>query len=326
MKRSLFFLLLYLPFGIVLAEDELLKSLNRMQDALQNLNYYGTLVFMQGGDVQSMSLAHQATEDGGVERIVNLNGYAREVIRKNDLVTCYLPDSKSVTVSTRRSGKGGWLSKLAANDFAVMRALYRFQMDGEDRVAGYPTRRVLIQPHDAFRYGYRLWLDKDSGLLLKSDLLSESAEILEQAMFAEVSIVDEVPPAMLQPSTHSDDFVWYEESNETEEISPAEQTWRVTEMPVGFKVVSQMRHLLPDSSQLAEHLLITDGLASVSIYIEALDGEPAPFDGPFKRGAVNVYSTALDGHQIVVVGEVPAATVEMMARSLYRQAPGIGND
>ncbi|VAX00016.1 Sigma factor RpoE negative regulatory protein RseB precursor [hydrothermal vent metagenome] len=326
MKRSLFFLLLYLPFGIVLAEDELLKSLNRMQDALQNLNYYGTLVFMQGGDVQSMSLAHQATEDGGVERIVNLNGYAREVIRKNDLVTCYLPDSKSVTVSTRRSGKGGWLSKLAANDFAVMQALYRFQMDGEDRVAGYPTRRVLIQPHDAFRYGYRLWLDKDSGLLLKSDLLSESAEILEQAMFAEVSIVDEVPPAMLQPSTRSDDFVWYEESNETEEISPAEQTWRVTEMPVGFKVVSQMRHLLPDSSQLAEHLLITDGLASVSIYIEALDGEPAPFDGPFKRGAVNVYSTALDGHQIVVVGEVPAATVEMMARSLYRQAPGIGND
>ncbi|MCF6210209.1 MAG: MucB/RseB C-terminal domain-containing protein [Gammaproteobacteria bacterium] len=326
MKRSLFFLLLYLPFGVVLAEDELLKSLNQMQDALQNLNYYGTLVFMQGGDVQSMSLAHQATEDGGVERIVNLNGYAREVIRKNDIVTCYLPDSKTVTVSTRRSGKGGWLSKLVANDFAAMQALYLFQMDGEDRVAGYPTRRVLIQPHDAFRYGYRLWLDRDSGLLLKSDLLSESAEILEQAMFAEVSIVDEVPPAMLQPSTRSDDFVWYEESNETEEISPAEQTWRVAEMPVGFKVVSQMRHLLPDSSQLAEHLLITDGLASVSIYIEALDGEPAPFDGPFKRGAVNVYSTALDGHQIVVVGEVPAATVEMMARSLYRQAPGVGND
>jgi len=325
-KRGLFLLCLYLPFSAVLAGDDLLKSLSRMQDALQNLNYYGTLVFMQGGDVQSMSLAHQATEDGEIERIVNLNGYAREVIRKNDLVTCYLPDSKSVTVSTRRSGKGGWLSKLVANDFAAMQALYTFQMDGEDRVAGYPTKRVLIQPNDAFRYGYRLWLDKDSGLLLKSDLLSESAEILEQAMFAEVSIVDEVPPAMLQPSTRSDDFVWYEESNNTEEVSPAEQTWRVDEMPIGFKVVSQMRHLLPDSSQLAEHLLITDGLASVSIYIEALDGEPAPFDGPFKRGAVNVYSTALDNHQIVVVGEVPAATVEMMARSVRRQAAGADND
>ncbi|HEX22482.1 MAG TPA: hypothetical protein ENH21_03535 [Chromatiales bacterium] len=326
MKRGLFLLCLYLPFGAVLAGDDLLKSLSRMQDALQNLNYYGTLVFMQGGDVQSMSLAHQATEDGEIERIVNLNGYAREVIRKNDRVICYLPDSKSVTVSTRRSGKGGWLSKLVANDFAAMRALYTFQMDGEDRVAGYFTKRVLIQPNDAFRYGYRLWLDRDSGLLLKSDLLSESAEILEQAMFAEVSIVDEVPPAMLQPSTRSDDFVWYEESNETEEIPPAERTWRVAEMPIGFKLVSQMRHLLPDSSQLAEHLLITDGLASVSIYIEALDGEPAPFDGPFERGAVNVYSTALDDHQIVVVGEVPAATVEMMARSVYRQVSGAGND
>jgi len=325
-KRSLFLLFLYLPFGAALAGDDLLKSLSRMQDALQNLNYYGTLVFMQGGDVQSMSLAHQATEEGEVERIVNLNGYAREVIRKNDRVVCYLPDSKSVTVSTRRSGKGGWLSKLVANDFAAMQTLYTFQMDGEDRVAGYVAKRVLIQPNDAFRYGYRLWLDKDSGLLLKSDLLSESAEILEQAMFAEVSIVDEVPLAMLQPSTRSDDFVWYEESNEIEEILPAAQTWRVAEMPVGFRVVSQMRHLLPDSSHLAEHLLITDGLASVSIYIEALDGEPAPFNGPFKRGAVNVYSTALDDHQIVVVGEVPAATVEMLAKSVRRQAAGADND
>ncbi|HHH49003.1 MAG TPA: hypothetical protein ENK51_08990 [Gammaproteobacteria bacterium] len=326
MKRGLLLLCLYLPFGAVLAGDDLIKSLSRMQDALQNLNYYGTLVFMQGGDVQSMSLAHQATDEGEVERIVNLNGYAREVIRKNDRVICYLPDSKSVTVSTRRSGKGGWLSKLVANDFAAMQALYTFQMDGEDRVAGRFTRRVLIQPNDAFRYGYRLWLDKDSGLLLKSDLLSESAEILEQAMFAEISIVDEVPPEMLQPSTPSEDFVWYEENNEIEEIPPEAQTWRVMEMPVGFKLVSQMRHLLPDSSQLAEHLLITDGLASVSIYIEALNGEPAPFDGPFKRGAVNVYSTALDDHQIVVVGEVPAATVEMMARSVRRQPPGAGND
>ncbi len=326
MKRGLFLLFLYLPFGAALAGDDLLKSLSRMQDALQNLNYYGTLVFMQGGDVQSMSLAHQATEEGEIERIVNLNGYAREVIRNDDRVICYLPDSKSVTVSTRRSGKGGWLSKLVANDFAALQALYTFQMDGEDRVAGHFTQRVLIQPNDAFRYGYRLWLDKDSGLLLKSALLSESEEILEQAMFAEISIVDEVPAAMLQPSTPGDDFVWYEENSEIEEIPPAARAWRVTKMPAGFKLVSQKRHLLPDSSHLAEHLLVTDGLASVSIYIEALNGEPAPFNGPFKRGAVNVYSTALDDHQIVVVGEVPAATVEMLARSVRRQTPGAGND
>lgn len=318
MKQGLFLLCLYLPFGTALAGDDLLKSLGRMQDALQNLNYYGTLVFMQGGDVQSMRLIHKATEDGEIERIVNLNGYAREVIRNNDLVTCYLPDSKTVTVSTRRSGKGGWLSKLVANDFAVLQELYDFQMDGEDRVAGLPAQRVLIRPNDAFRYGYRLWLDEKTGLLLKSDLLSESVEILEQAMFADLTIADEIPDEMLQPTTRSDGFVWYEEDDGAIETAPVADTWTVDEMPVGFKIAAYSRHPLPDSPAPAEHLLVSDGLASVSIYIEALGGEPAPFDGPFKRGAVNVFSTEVDGHQVVVVGEVPAATVEMLAKSVRR--------
>ena len=318
MKRGLFLLCLYLPFGVALAGDDLLKSLTRMQEALQNLNYYGTLVFMQGGDVQSMRLAHQSTADGEIERIVNLNGYAREVIRKNDLVTCYLPDSKTVTVSTRRSGKGGWLSKLVANDFAALKELYDFRLDGEDRVAGYRAERVLIQPNDDFRYGYRLWLDAKTGLLLKSDLLSESSEILEQAMFADVAIVDEVPAEMLEPSTDGADFVWQEEDDRAVEAAPVSATWTVDKMPAGFRVVSYSRHPLPDSTKPAEHLLVSDGLASVSIYIEDLAGEPAPFDGPFNRGAVNVFSTTVDGHQVVVVGEVPAATVEMLARSVRR--------
>ena len=327
MKRGLLLLCLYLPFGAALAGGDLLKSLGRMQDALQTLNYYGTLVFMQGGDVQSMRLIHQATEDGEVERIVNLNGYAREVIRKDDLVTCYLPDSKSVTVSKRRSGKGGWLSKLVANDFAAMQAHYSFQMDGEDRVAGLLAQRVLIKPNDTFRYGYRLWVAEDSGLLLKSELLSETGEVLEQAMFAEVSIVDSVPEEMLIPTTKDDGFVWYEDDDSASVIVPeTAQTWSVAEMPVGFRVESQSRHNLPDSTRLADHLLVSDGLASVSVYIEALDGEPAPFDGSFKRGAVNVFSTAWGDYQVVVVGEVPLATVEMMARSVSRRDPGTAND
>ncbi len=326
MKQGLLLLFLYLPFSVALAGDDLLKSLSRMQEALQSLNYYGTLVFLQEGDVQSMSLIHQATEAGEVERIVNLNGYAREVIRKDDLVTCYLPDSKSVTVSKRRSGKGGWLSKLVANDFAALQAHYSFQMDGDDRVAGYAAQRVLIQPNDAFRYGYRLWLARDSGLLLKSALLSESGEVLEQAMFAEISVVDSVPAAMLEPSTQGEDFVWYEDDDSAVPVPAVAQTWTIIELPAGFKIISQSRHQLPDSANLADHLLVSDGLASVSVYIEALDGEPAPFDGPFKRGAVNVYSTALDDYQVVVVGEVPEATVEMLAKSLRRQVPETTND
>lgn len=316
MRQTFLFLCFCLPLAAH-AGDGVVEDLGRMQQSLQTLNYYGTLVFTQDGEVQSMRLAHQRMPDGEHERIVNLNGSPREVIRQGDRVTCYLPDSRSVTVSQRHNGKS-WLSKLVANDFALLQDYYHFEREGEDRIAGYTAEQILIRPADGFRYGYRVWLDKDSDLLLKSQLLSENSEVLEQMMFADLTIVDRVPPKLLQPSTDSADFTWYEDDIPGFEEDADRSGWRIGHLPPGFRITSYTRHPLPDSEQLADHFVVSDGLASVSVYMQQLAEGQHPFIGPYKRGAVNVFSTGIAGHQMVVVGEVPAATVKLIATSVAR--------
>lgn len=325
MKRALFFLFLYLPFGLVLAGDDLLGALSRMQSALQTLNYQGTLVFWDENEVRSMRLIHKADQNGEIERIVNLKGVAREVIRKNDVVTCYLPDSKSVTVGKQHSGKG-WLSNLVGSDFATFQAYYDFQLEGDDRVAGYAAQRVLIRPKDAYRYGYRLWLDKGTDLLLKSDLLNEEGKPLEQMMFAELDVVDNINAAMLQPTTNSDGFTWYEDNEQAPVVEANDGQWRIGQLPEGFKVVKYTRHPLPGSEVLADHIMVSDGMASVSVFIEKLADEKNVFKGPFHKGAANVYGAVVDGHQVTVVGEVPSATVEMIASSIQPKDQEAGHD
>lgn len=318
MKRSLFFLAACLHLGVAGADDDVMAALGRMQEAVQRLNYQGTLVYFQGGQVQSMHIVHKADDKGEYERLVNLNGPAREVIRSNNVVTCYMPDHKSVLVGERQYNNV--LSKLVSNDFSASMNYYQFQAEGLDRVAGLAARRVLIKPRDTFRYGYRLWLDRSNGLLLKSDLLAADGQALEQAMFADITVVDHIPDAMLAPTTASEGFAWFKQDKSAAPAQAEQSAWRIDHLPDGFAITSRFHHPLPDSDAPAEHLIATDGLASVSVYIEKLTGNPKRFVGGSTMGAMNAYGTVVDDHQITVIGEVPGGTVEMIARSVT-QAP-----
>jgi sigma-E factor negative regulatory protein RseB len=211
------------------------------------------------------------------------------------------------------------LSKLTTNDFASFQDYYQFQADGEDRVAGKQAQRVLIKPRDAYRYGYRLWLDEANNLLLKSDLLDENGRVLEQAMFANIAVVEQIPDAMLAPTTQSEGYAWFRQNKGADPASAEDSLWRVGHMPDGFTITSRYRHPLPNSATPAEHLIASDGLASVSVYIEKLVPALKRFVGASNMGAVNAYGMVTADHQITVIGEVPAATVEMIAHSVTQQ-------
>ena len=174
-----------------------LQYLNKMGEALKSLNYYGTLVYMHDGRVESLKIIHKRDSSGELQRVVHLTGEAREVIRNNDVVTCYMPDSQSVLVGERRFNNH-LLSKLTRN-FQEFAGNYQFQVDGNGRVAGRNATIISINPKDNFRYGYRFWIDDENGLLLKSDLMSSDAVVLEQLMFVELTVVDKVPDEMLKP-------------------------------------------------------------------------------------------------------------------------------
>jgi sigma-E factor negative regulatory protein RseB len=297
------------------SEQAALDVLQRMQAASQNTNYYGTLIFLQEGQVQSMHVVHQADEKGQFERMINMNGVAREVVRKDDLVVCYMPDSKEVMVS-RQKFKGNVLSQLADNDFTHLQMNYKFTLESTERVAGREAQRILIQPKDALRYGYRLWVDVEDAILLKSDLLNEKSKLLEQAMFADITVVDRIPEKLLKPTSTGEGFTWYKRESEQHAALSLESSWKIESLPKGFSVSSRFWHQMPGSSALSEHWVLSDGLASISIYFEKLTNDEGSFEGISPMGVMNAFGVVNMEHQITVIGEVPADTVERLAQSI----------
>lgn len=289
-----------------------------MTRAAQTLNYDATFVYMQGRQMEAMRIIHRADgSEGERERLISLSGAPREIIRDNAGVACILPNRSSVLVEKQRARKpfvGG-----GAVDTDQVARHYDFLMIGRDRMAGQAARVIGIKPKDQYRYGYRLWLDEKNGMLLKSELISNEGSVIEQVMFTSLKLLDDVPASALEPSLGGEDFVWHKENKESglaAQEQEGDRNWEVTRWPDGFVLTLHEKHSLQGSDTPVEHLMFTDGLASVSVFIEELGGNKHMFKGASHMGAVNAYGVVVAGHQVTVVGEVPQATVSLIGQSV----------
>lgn len=299
--------------------DDAQLSLERMARAAQTLNYDGTFVYRNGATMQSMRIIHRSASEGERERLVALSGAAREVIRDRERVTCILPDRQSVVVAKSRSRQFPH-SKLFEIGTGFVRH-YSLSIQRGERIAGRHTKLVSIAPHDRFRYGYRLWMDRDTNLLLKSELIDEHGAIVEQLVYTNIELPDRISDELLEPEISGAGYTWYRD----EDVEPATAigkgapSWYPGWLPNGFDLRDHARDPILSSRDPVEHLVFSDGLASVSVFIERLDTTSEPLDGLDSVGAVNAYGSMVDDLQITVVGEVPAATVERVAASITRR-------
>ncbi|MGD2055826.1 MAG: sigma-E factor regulatory protein RseB domain-containing protein, partial [Gammaproteobacteria bacterium] len=160
--------------------QEARQWLDEMSGALQTLDYDGTFVYLHDGKLEAMRIIHQVDDEGEKERLISLTGSAREVVRDNETVTCIMSDSKSVMVGQSRPRQP---FPVVPRDVDSLFAYYRIEALGADRIAGNMAQVIAITPRDAYRYGYRFWIDKDSKMLLKSDLNDANGRPIEQVMF-----------------------------------------------------------------------------------------------------------------------------------------------
>ncbi|WP_455365547.1 MucB/RseB C-terminal domain-containing protein [Kaarinaea lacus] len=308
-------LLLFSSAGADQNSASALSLLNKMGSAIKNLNYHGTLVYTHDGQVESLKLIHKQDASGEFQRVVHLSGEAREVIRNNDVVTCYMPATQSVMVGERRFNNH-LLSKLTKN-FEDVKGQYEFVVDGKGRIAERESTIILIQPKDGYRYGYRFWIDNDSALLLKSELLAADGSVLEQLMFVELDIVDNIPDAMLKPAVNGDSFTWHNGRQKAEKQSEnIANSWQIGHLPEGFVITDRSKQKMPDKTQPVDYMMVTDGLASISVYIEQFGAQNHGLVGATNMGAVNLFGYLLADHHVTVVGEVPQQTVKMIAESI----------
>ncbi len=287
--------------------------LERMSQAAHQLNYDGTFVYSHDGHMQTMRIVHSSNNGIERERLLSLSGPSREVIRDNDKVTCILPDDNEVMVEN--TGPGRRLPLDLSARLGSLEQYYKFADGGDERIAGHNSRKIIISPLDSYRYGHALWLHHDKGLLLRSELYNEEGAVVEQLMFTALEFHDSLPAGLLEPETQGRDVVWQRDMERT--VQPGEEElWRVGELPPGFVLENHRHHVMTGSSAQVEHLLFSDGLASVSVFIEPETEGNAGFIGGSRLGAVNAYTRSHQGHYITVVGEVPPLTARRIAESV----------
>ena len=285
--------------------------LDRMANAVQSLSYEGTVVRISNGEAESLKVAHTIVDGVVRERVVAQEGNGLEIVRNGNEVHCILPDRKIVRVE-QWNDQSTLFSTLPTSDLSLGNE-YDVVIKRKSRVAGREAMELAIRPHDAYRYGHRLWLDTETGFLLQTQLIGEDGEPLEQVKFAEISLDPALSSAALAPSLALDDFTWLSAAGKPRRKDVATD-WVASDLPAGFQVVSTEEEHLEDSGKRVVHILYSDGLASVSAFIVAADSEPAPRAALL--GTSNSYSVQRDGYRITAMGQVPAATVERIAQSL----------
>lgn len=300
-------------------EGQVRRLLEEMANAVHTLNYDGTFVYLHDNQLESMRVIHTVDESGEKEQLISLNGAAREVVRDDASVTCIAPESRSVSIG-KRSGSGSFGAVFSVNT-GELENLYDFHLLGNARVAGRSTRAVGIIPKDGFRYGYRLFIDEQHALPLKTDMLDAEGRVVSQIMFTGLTVGPAVRLDAEGAMDGKEDFSWRLNEPRYRVSGNAHLPWRFNNLPNGFKVDIQSRRRAGKEGTEIEHFVLSDGLASVSVYVEKRRAGEG-FRGASAMGAVNAFGREVSGHDVTVVGQVPAETVRAVAGALEYMAEG----
>lgn len=279
-------------------------------------------------------VVHKVVDGVERERIVYLNGPRREILRTGNQVACVLPPGDKL-LALEGALPSGLYGRVFARDFAAMSQHYEVKFGNRDRVAGRSAVGLEVIPRDAERFGYRLWLDAETGLLLRSELRDADGAKLEIFVFTTLRVGDHVATADLEPATDGD-LVWHRlvEPGEPQAAETSSLTWRTRWVPPGFSMTG-VDSFQPDAhhsggARRVRTLRFSDGLAAFSVFIE-----PMPEDGAgsiVSRAGATVALTdrttgASGDHLVTVIGEVPVATARRIAASVAQEpsaqaAPG----
>ena len=302
------------------SDPEARAWLERMSRALSSQSYDGRFFHLRQSRSESMRIIHRVDSKGRItERLVSLDGSGREIVRNDDEVVCYLPDKKVVLVEKRTENNSLVSALPVYND--ALESLYKIERSGGVvKALGRKTQIIEVRPRDQYRYGYRLWLDQETAMPLKSQLCDNNGKVIEQILFAELNLRDRIPAAELKASISGEGYRWLrQDETPTAPVANAVMGWSVSRLPAGFRLTTWRMQVIAGSPNPVRHLVYSDGLASVSVFIEPRGAQALPMHGLSKVGAAFAYSRDLDGHQVTAVGEVPAATVEAIAAGVMRQ-------
>ena len=324
---SVLALLLTFVFQTVNAEDRAFSSenaesayswLEKIAAAPRQFNFRGTFVYSADGHMETSKITHSVNPEGEHEKIEVLDGMARIVYRNNDEMKCYMPHRKKIYTEKRWFRK--FFPDLLPQPSERIKEYYSIETDKQERIAGFDSQVLMLTPKDNLRYGYRFWVHIDSGLLLKAAVMDKE-DIVEQFAFAQIEIGDEIEENLLDPELRQASQDWKTINLSTVVLDEGELVWQFGELPVGFKKIAEMKRSLVGKSMMVDHIVLSDELATVSVFVEPVkENSSSPIPGFYSsRGAINIYVRELKNNKITTVGEVPLNTIKLIGDAVLVQ-------
>lgn len=306
--------------------------LARIHDAAGKRNYQGTFVVSAGGSVASARIVHFCKGSDQFERIESLDGQKRQIYRHNDVVHSFWPHERIAVIETRQAIRE-FPALLTAGAERIVEH-YLVEPLGEGRVAGHEAHVLLLRPKDNWRFGYRLWAEKQSGLLLRAEVFDAREVVLEASAFSELMIgVKPQPERVLQAMKQVEGYDVKRPVLTT--ADPADEGWVFKQMPPGFRHVSSVKRPMAPPPALREaaqrgdtadppaaqvlQTIYSDGLTHVSVFIEPYDSGLHRREMLMAMGATQTLVRRQGDWWLTVIGDVPPVTLRAFADGLERR-------
>ncbi len=302
-------------FADPLWQDEL-NWLKTMAFASHQTDYSGTFVYQYGNHVEISRITHIVDRDGEHSRLESMDGSRRVIIRNNDQVLCYFGDSK---VKVEESQDTRTFPALLPEQLLLLNENYLIKQVEEGRVAGFHAHAMIFQPKDNLRYTHKMWAHSDSGLLLKAEMLDERGRVIERNTFTQLTIGGSIDRTWIVADKSGAVLFAHKPHHghlPKVEASANVSGWQVGALPAGFKKITEMRRPLHGKKTPVIQMVFSDGLAGISVFIEAFDNDQDDHPGLSSQGAMQVYSKVTGDYLLTVVGEVPPRTVMQVADSI----------
>ncbi len=304
-----------LPLALLLplhaAAEDGLSWLAKMADALARTSYSGEFLCESAGRSERLRIFHRVRDGRVDERLVSLSGNGRELVRAGDEVVVYLPDQNTAIIE--RSPMRGQLLGSLPNLSGPLGPWYEVRYAGREQALLGPAAVVTVRPRDDYRFGYRLWIDVASGMPVRSELSDPAGRVIERLRFTRLELGQDIADTAFEPAVDRRRLRWMKQAPQELGTTPA---WQAARVPPGFRLSVSGLQAMGGAPGPVSHLVFSDGLASVSVFIQAPAPGTKPVVGLGRSGAASAFSTVVDGHQVTAVGEVPADTLKYIATGL----------
>ncbi|NKF50947.1 MucB/RseB [Shewanella sp. WXL01] len=303
--------LLFISCSSLANEDIPAKAwLDKMSHALQEQQFKASIIQLQSNHIRPLVYIHGIVEDKPVAFLEYLNGPPKNAVRVEDQVTFIEHDQPPYSVRSPRI-QGVWPMALAASPERLAQG-YEFVLGGRSRIAGRPGQMIRLIAKDDYRYDAQVWVDMATYLPLRFDIVNRDKQLLEQMMVIELIELDE--PASILVEAYKQE--WPPVMNLAERNQA--QNWQFNWLPQGFEMLVKDNHRLIGSQEQVEYIALSDGLTNVSVYVTLAKESPMP-EELVTRNGLSMVTEVVGNAEVVVVGKMPAESLQKIARSLVLQ-------